>query len=218
MIATAMPAEREHPAAEVVVDVLQEHRRAGGDDGRVLEGRACRPAPARGRRPCPRSRSTRCRVSRVDDLRMRRVEDERAVREPDVALVVVDEEVHPLGVVERALVDRDRVEALERRARVLDARATCSGDPGCLLRQRGLQRAARDARRRIAAVALHERVGELDDRERCDHAVQRVRCRSTRRGTAGAGPRFSAVNSSSTVWPSSIVMTVSIAWPPKRSW
>ena len=25
-------------------------------------------------------------------------------------------------------------------------------------------------------------------------------------------------NSSVTVWPSSIVITVSIAWPPKRSW
>ncbi len=29
MIATAMRAEREHPAAEVVVDVLEQHRRAG---------------------------------------------------------------------------------------------------------------------------------------------------------------------------------------------
>ena len=109
-------AECEHPAAQVVVDVLEEHRRAGGDDGRVREVELVglrlhelrRLALGLDRLVADEAR---------DDLGMRRIEDERPVREPDVALVVVQEEVHPLGVVERPLVGRDGVDALERLCR-----------------------------------------------------------------------------------------------------
>ena len=95
------------------------------------------------------------------------------MREPDVALVVVEQELHPLRVVHGALGDGHRVDAVERGGRVREARGLL-GCAGLLLRERVLQRAAGDARGGVAVRALHQRVRELGDRERRDDAVHRA--------------------------------------------
>ena len=169
MIAHRDAAERQHAAAQVVVDLLQQHRRARGHHGCICERKLVG----------LRGHEVRGRAFLLDrlvalepnhDLRVGRVEDERTVREPDIAFGVVEEEVHPLGVVERALVDRHRVHAFEGLGRVGEPRRLFRGS-GLLLAQCRLQRAAGDAGGRVAAGALHERIGELGDRERRDHTV-----------------------------------------------
>ena len=100
------------------------------------------------------------------------------MREPDVALVVVEEELHPLGVVERAL---GRPGTALMRSSVVAAsstRAACSGDPGSSFVSAVCSAPPAMLVVGSPSVALHERVGELDDRERRDDAVHRARSSS----------------------------------------
>ena len=78
MIATAIAAEGEHAAAQVVVDVLEQHRRAGRHRRRVREVQLRRPRAARAPTPCPRSSIDCVAGEPRDDLRVRRVEEERS--------------------------------------------------------------------------------------------------------------------------------------------
>ena len=83
------------------------------------------------------------------------------------ALVVVQQEVDPVGVVERALLGRDLVDALRVSERLLAERArSASGEPGSSCVERPLQQLAGDALERVAAgrAALDEVVGELERR------------------------------------------------------
>ena len=158
--------EGEHPAGEVVVDVLQQHRRTGGDDRRVVELQ--RLGPVLYEHGC---------LALVFDRRVptearhelgvaigREVREERLA---DVPLVVMEQELHVRGVVERAFRDRDRVDPGQGLGGVLVAgrRTLHAGVPG----QAGDEDLARDSLGRVTGRAADQGVVELHRRERRDH-------------------------------------------------
>ena len=95
-------AQREHPAPQVVVDVPQQDGGAGGHGLGVRRTRTWPPRPGRAGRPRPRPRCPRCRGRRTMTWACGRVGEERPQRQADLVLVVVEQEVDPVGVVERA--------------------------------------------------------------------------------------------------------------------
>ncbi len=163
-------AEREHAAGQVVVDVLQQHRRAGGDNGRVVETKLLR----RLRDEVGRNAFVLDRLVAVESrhhLRMTVVDEERVQGLADLALVVMDEEVGVRGIVEGPLIERDRGQPRERLRRI--------GGAGLLAGRRRLPvdrrecDPPRDALRRVAGGALEQRVVVLESRQRA-HDVRRV--------------------------------------------
>ena len=169
MISDRDAAEGQHPAAQVVVDVLEQHGGTGGDGRRVVEVELRR-LPLHEHRRLALVLDGRVPREPGDDLRGVVVDEDRAQGLPHLTLVVVEEELHPLRVVERALGRRDRGQAAERLHRVLAA-GDRGGRPGLLLRLRREQRLGRDAVGRVAVGARHQGVGELEDGERAHHRL-----------------------------------------------
>ena len=148
-------AEHEHPAAQVVVDVVEEDRRTGGGDGGVRERELVHALLRRhGERALVVDRQVAGEAH--DDRRVALVVEERPLRAADRPGVVEQQEVDPVGVVERALVGGDRAGAFERARRV------------------GL------ARRRLVAAGLGG--GEGAQRDRSGDAARRVAARRVRPG------------------------------------
>ena len=140
-------AERQHAAREVVVDVLEQHRRAGRDVSRVGELEvlsSCDDLVRRG----AFGRDRRVADEARHHLRVRVVDDERAQPLANLSLVVVQEEVDPRRVVERAFGLRHRVQPLQRGRRVRVPRRLTLG--GRVPSRRAEERLARDALGRIA--------------------------------------------------------------------
>ena len=162
-------AQGEHPAPQVVVDVPQEDRGAGRDHGRVRErelGRLVLHELGGG----ALGLDVLVAGQADDDLGVLGVGEEGAQRDADVALVVEEEEVDPLGVVQRPLL-------LGYGGQPLEGHLSVSG-PGLSLRraflflpERPYERGARDAVGRVAVVAGHEGVVELERGQRGDDAV-----------------------------------------------
>ncbi len=90
-------AEQEHPALQVVVDVLEQRRGPGGDDGGVVEVVLGGGLLDEGRRRALVIEWLIA-VEAHDHLCVGRVGDEGAECDADLLLVVEDEELHPLGV------------------------------------------------------------------------------------------------------------------------
>ena len=122
------------------------------------------------------------------------------------------------GLSSVALRDRDRVDALER----LAPRPRCARPwpPGSVSRATASSR-----------ILPGDALGRVADRARStsaslnssavsgrDGARRRRRGRRSFFSTAFHCAMFSGVKSSLTVWPSSIVTSVSIAWPPNSFW
>ena len=108
-------AQGEHAAAEVVVEIAEEHRCPGGHDRRVLEvERRAGLLHEAGVGALFLDRQVA--LEPDDHLRMRRVRHELPRRPADLALVVVEEEREPCRVVHRPLVLGDLAEPAERLA------------------------------------------------------------------------------------------------------
>ena len=166
------PAERQHPAAQIVVDVLEQDGRTGRHARRVVEMELRRfLLDQLGRLALGLDRGVPGETS--DDLRGVVVEEHRRQRLPHVALVVVEEELHPLRVVEGAFGSGDRDETGERLDGVLRARGR-GGRPRLL---RGLRREQRLGGGALGGVAVRtrdERVGEPQDAQRTHHRLDRT--------------------------------------------
>ena len=204
------PAQRQHPAAEVVVEVLESTAApvvtVCGPGSFSFFASRCTSSDAE-----PSLLDRRVPRQPGDDLRVRLVEDDRAQRLPDLALVVVEEELHVRRVVEGALRSRDgeRAAAASPPCR---SRAAAAGRTRCLLCLR-----LRGAPWPAMLVAGFPSGLETSASSNC-RIVSGVTTFFTwplrqqrRRGSASTAPRPSAVNRSSTVWPGSIAITVSIA-------
>ena len=168
------PAEGQHAPLEVVVDALEEDRGTGRDGVGAREVEVVGDCEhAVGRHPLDLDRLVA--LEPRDDLRVRLVGEEGPERLSHLALVVVEQELDPLGVVEGLLVRRDRQQPLRRLTEIGLARLEARGVAGLfrdLLRVRECP--GGDRVEGIAVGRLHQRGRELQCGQRRDDALDAV--------------------------------------------
>ncbi len=208
--------EREHPAGQVVVDVLQEHRCAGGHDGGVREvqlGGLGLTKSADAALVLDRGVARQAR----DDLRVRSSGKFARSGLRMLALVVVEQEVDVRLVVEGALARPGLRSGASASSTASSLRAACPAGVG--------SRAVSARRILPARLWVGSPVGlvtsvvvELQRGQRAHHVDDVLAAAELGFSTAFHCAMFSGVKSSLTVWPLSMVTSVTMAWPPNSFW